>query len=205
MGFSRKEYWSRLPFPSPGDLFHPGIEPAPLAVPTVQVDSLLLSHWRSPIHWPHRASFQFLSLCLRGRKRKVRMANEGHMILYCELGGERACLDAGATHPAPWPTGYHHSWPQHFHLWMRGLALLILRSSSTLLPMTVAEPTLRRLESPIFGYSSHLYHLTDLILVLHVWPPEQETKKYRSRWRKSPPCYSSELFLLSRCKHGTNK
>ena len=27
MGFSRKEYWSELPFPSPGDLPHPGIEP----------------------------------------------------------------------------------------------------------------------------------------------------------------------------------
>ena len=26
MGFSRQEYWSRLPFPSPGDLPHPGIE-----------------------------------------------------------------------------------------------------------------------------------------------------------------------------------
>ena len=29
MGFSRQEYWSKLPFPSPGDLFHPGIEPSP--------------------------------------------------------------------------------------------------------------------------------------------------------------------------------
>ena len=28
MGFSRREYWSGLPFPSPGDLPHPGIEPA---------------------------------------------------------------------------------------------------------------------------------------------------------------------------------
>ena len=28
MGFSKQEYWSRLPFPSPGDLPHPGIEPA---------------------------------------------------------------------------------------------------------------------------------------------------------------------------------
>ena len=28
MGFSRQEYWSGLPFPSPGDLPHPGIEPA---------------------------------------------------------------------------------------------------------------------------------------------------------------------------------
>ena len=27
MGFSRQEYWSGLPFPSPGDLFDPGIEP----------------------------------------------------------------------------------------------------------------------------------------------------------------------------------
>ena len=28
MGFSRQEYWSGLPFPSPGDLPDPGIEPA---------------------------------------------------------------------------------------------------------------------------------------------------------------------------------
>ena len=28
IGFSRQEYWSRLPFPSPGDLPDPGIEPA---------------------------------------------------------------------------------------------------------------------------------------------------------------------------------
>ena len=28
MGFPRQEYWSGLPFPSPGDLPDPGIEPA---------------------------------------------------------------------------------------------------------------------------------------------------------------------------------
>ena len=28
MGFSRQEYWNGEPFPSPGDLPHPGIEPA---------------------------------------------------------------------------------------------------------------------------------------------------------------------------------
>ena len=27
MGFSRQACWSALPFPSPGDLLHPGIEP----------------------------------------------------------------------------------------------------------------------------------------------------------------------------------
>ena len=26
MGFSRQDYWSRLPFPAPGDLTDPGIE-----------------------------------------------------------------------------------------------------------------------------------------------------------------------------------
>ena len=28
MGFTRQAYWSGLPFPSPGDLLDPGIEPA---------------------------------------------------------------------------------------------------------------------------------------------------------------------------------
>ena len=37
MGFSRLEYWSRLPFPSPGDLLNPAIK---LRSPTFQADSL---------------------------------------------------------------------------------------------------------------------------------------------------------------------
>ena len=37
MGFSRQEYWSRLPFPSPGDLPDPGIEPRS---PALQADTL---------------------------------------------------------------------------------------------------------------------------------------------------------------------
>ena len=37
MGFSRQEYWSGLPFPSPGDLPDPGIEPGS---PTLQADAL---------------------------------------------------------------------------------------------------------------------------------------------------------------------
>ena len=32
MGFSRQEYWSGLPFPSPGDLRDPEIEPRSLAL-----------------------------------------------------------------------------------------------------------------------------------------------------------------------------
>ena len=37
MGFSRQEYWSGLPFPSPGDLPNPGIE---ARSPTLQADAL---------------------------------------------------------------------------------------------------------------------------------------------------------------------
>ena len=35
VGFSRQEYWSGLPFPTPGDLPHPGIEPASPGFPTL--------------------------------------------------------------------------------------------------------------------------------------------------------------------------
>ena len=37
MGFSRQEYWSGLPFPSPGDLPDPGIEPRS---PALRADAL---------------------------------------------------------------------------------------------------------------------------------------------------------------------
>ena len=37
MGFSRQAYWNGLPFPSPGDLPNPGIEPES---PTLQADTL---------------------------------------------------------------------------------------------------------------------------------------------------------------------
>ena len=36
--YCRQEYWSGFPFPSPGDLPYPGIEPGS---PTLQADSLL--------------------------------------------------------------------------------------------------------------------------------------------------------------------
>ena len=35
MGFSRQEYWSELPFPSPGNLPNPGIEPMSLVSPAL--------------------------------------------------------------------------------------------------------------------------------------------------------------------------
>ena len=41
MGFSRQEYWSGLPFPSPGDLPNPRIK---LSSPALQADSLQLNY-----------------------------------------------------------------------------------------------------------------------------------------------------------------
>ena len=38
MEFSRQEYWSGLPFPSPGDRPNPGVEPTP---PALRADSFL--------------------------------------------------------------------------------------------------------------------------------------------------------------------
>ena len=40
VGFSRQEYWSGLPFPSPGDLPDPGIEPRS---PALRADALPLA------------------------------------------------------------------------------------------------------------------------------------------------------------------
>jgi len=47
--FSRQEYWSGLECSPPEDLTDPGIEPASLASPNWQVDSLSLCHLGGPI------------------------------------------------------------------------------------------------------------------------------------------------------------
>ena len=50
MGFSRQEYWSRLLFPSPGDLPDPGIEPMSLASPAlVGMFFVTSTTWEAPI------------------------------------------------------------------------------------------------------------------------------------------------------------
>ena len=45
--FSRQEYWSGLPFPSPGDLPDPGIEPGS---PALQTDALPSEPPGKPMH-----------------------------------------------------------------------------------------------------------------------------------------------------------
>ena len=55
MGFSRQEYWSGLPFPSPGDLPNPGIKPRSL---TLQADALP----SEPQEFAHRSTKTFSSV-----------------------------------------------------------------------------------------------------------------------------------------------
>ena len=67
-GFPRQEYWSELPFPSPGDLSNPGIK---LESPTLQVDSLLLSNQGSQTS----STYLFLLLALRAMNSHEQMEN----------------------------------------------------------------------------------------------------------------------------------
>ena len=51
MGFSRQEYWSGLPFPSPGDLLNPGMEPVSLRSPALAGGFFTTSAAWEATHW----------------------------------------------------------------------------------------------------------------------------------------------------------
>ena len=63
VGFSRKEYWSGLPCPSPRDLPHPRIEPGS---PALQADSLQSE--------PPGTLIQTIKFVAKGKKRKEKEA-----------------------------------------------------------------------------------------------------------------------------------
>ena len=46
-GFSRQEYWSELPFPTPGDLPDPGIEPMSLVSPALASGFFTSATWKA--------------------------------------------------------------------------------------------------------------------------------------------------------------
>jgi len=63
MGFSRQEYWSGLPFPSPGDLFNPGIEPGLLHCRQILYH---LSHHVSPYNLLLPSNSRFWNINIEG-------------------------------------------------------------------------------------------------------------------------------------------
>ena len=71
MGYPRQEYWSELPFPFPGDLPNPEVEPVSPAAPALQADSLLPSPLGSPkalMLSSKRTGYPLLSISLKGRR-----------------------------------------------------------------------------------------------------------------------------------------
>ena len=62
LGFSRQEYWSGLPLPSPGDIPNPGIKPASLMSPALAGRFFTTSAtWEAPFVQGTTYSYQDLN------------------------------------------------------------------------------------------------------------------------------------------------
>ena len=95
MEFSRQEYWSGLPFLSPGDLPDPGIKPVSPVAPALQADSLLLSHWGSP------EQLLVVSFSRVGHPQSTEIrANRGTMIANVQLQTRKSETFTLCSHPA---------------------------------------------------------------------------------------------------------
>ena len=89
MGFARQEYWSGLPFPSPGDCPNPGIEPG-------------LLHCRQTLH---HLSHQGSGLKLNIQKTKIMASGpiiswqiDGETVTYFIFGGSKITSDGDCSH-----------------------------------------------------------------------------------------------------------
>ena len=91
MRFSRQGYWSGLPFPSPGDLPNPGVEPRS---PILQADSLLTELQGKPRHIAFVSLIRHILIKLTKTKHKeilLKVAREKQQITY---KGNLICLAA---------------------------------------------------------------------------------------------------------------
>ena len=86
MGFSRQEYWRGLPFPSPGDLPNPGIEPRS---PTFQADALT----SEPPGKPKEGTMQITGSVRSYEWRKAwRLDNTRIMVGVVNVGGKEKLI-----------------------------------------------------------------------------------------------------------------
>ena len=102
MGFPRKEYWSGLPFPSPGDLPDPGIKPVSPTSPASASSFFTIEPPRNPT----KAMFSYKWL-LRWTPKKWKVkhvqeqGNLGHLRLRGHL--EAVCVfDKNTGESDPW-------------------------------------------------------------------------------------------------------
>ena len=81
MEFFWQEYLTGLPFPTPGDLPDPGIEPETLVLPAWQADSFLLSHKGSPnVQSARQQSDDLLSLVYVNKFLKSQILKENNYV-----------------------------------------------------------------------------------------------------------------------------
>ena len=64
VGFSRKNYWSGLPFPIPGDLPNPGIKPTSLASPALAGGFFTTSTTWEALNLPYDPEIPLLGIYL---------------------------------------------------------------------------------------------------------------------------------------------
>ena len=103
MGFSRQEYWSGLPFPSPGNLPNPGIKPGS---PALQTDALLseppgkpyysLVKCKSKLQGGTPLVVQCLGICLSVQETAVRFLVWAD--LACHGATKPVCHNYGSWH-----------------------------------------------------------------------------------------------------------
>ena len=92
MGFPRQEYWSGLPFPTPGDLPDQGWNPYLLCLLHWQVDSLPLNHMESPT---------YIKVCIRRLFSSIYRKTWCHKIESLELSPVWISLDCGGGEETP--------------------------------------------------------------------------------------------------------
>ena len=91
-GFSRQEYWSGVPFPSPGDLPHPGIKPRS---PALQADSLTTEIWGKP-------SLHIIAYTpIQNKKFFLKKNNMVWNILLLQLSGRKVVSDTPSNYWRP--------------------------------------------------------------------------------------------------------
>ena len=143
MGFSRQEYWSGLPFPSPGDLPNPGIEPRS---PTLQADALT----SEPPGKPNLLTVSLFIvslrdiLCLMGSLYFWELILFSHFLKLLAipfLQPDRTGLEIG---PQQWSCGWKSlnllGTPLHFPIWVSSPLPNSLHPSSWLLICLVQIP-----------------------------------------------------------------
>ena len=79
MEFSRQEYWSGLPFPFPGDLPDPGIEPRS---PALQADALLSEPPGKPLYTYTKANKHGFDYCSLMEKLEISQHKTSKFILF---------------------------------------------------------------------------------------------------------------------------